>query len=96
MEHEEFETLCRLARLDVTDEERERLRGEFGRILAYVEALRAVPTEGVEPTAQAHPLPAAERPDEERPGADRGEVLRAAPSHDGACFTIPHMMDDTG
>ncbi|MBI4230158.1 MAG: Asp-tRNA(Asn)/Glu-tRNA(Gln) amidotransferase subunit GatC [Planctomycetes bacterium] len=101
MKPEEFDALCRLSRLDLSQEERERLRGEFDSILKYVEALRAVPTEGVEPTAmggtaaggtaqvhgEARPL----RADEPGGSLPRAEALRASARQDGIFFDVPRV-----
>lgn len=94
---EGFDALCRLARLDVPGGRRERLRGEFATILGYVETLRGVPTEGVEPTTQVQAADApsgAPRGDDPAPCLPREEVLRAAPKQDGIFFDVPKMRED--
>lgn len=44
--------LAQLARLKLSDEEVEEFAGEFSEILAYVEQLQSVDTEGLKPTNQ--------------------------------------------
>ncbi|MCG8472340.1 MAG: Asp-tRNA(Asn)/Glu-tRNA(Gln) amidotransferase subunit GatC, partial [Desulfobacterales bacterium] len=68
---EEVLYVANLARLNVDDGEVEKLAGQIGEILAYVDTLEAVDTEGVAPTTHATPLANALREDEvhEHPGA---------------------------
>ncbi len=89
MKPEAFAALCRLSRLDITKEEQERLRGEFDSILQYVEALRTVPTEGVEPTTQVAGEAKALRADEPGTSLPRAEALRASARQDGIFFDVP-------
>ena len=53
---EEVQHVARLARLHLTDEEAERMREQLDAILAYIDKLRELDVEGVEPTAHAVPL----------------------------------------
>ena len=67
----EVEELAQLARLRLGEDELERLRGELGAILEYVDALRAVDTEGVVPMTHAVPLDCPVRPDDSGVGRKR-------------------------
>jgi len=49
---EEVEKIALLARLGLTEEEKEKYAPQLSSILDYVELLKEVDTEGVEPTAQ--------------------------------------------
>jgi aspartyl-tRNA(Asn)/glutamyl-tRNA(Gln) amidotransferase subunit C len=89
---EAFDALCRLSRLVLSKEEQERLRGEFDSILKYVEALRTVPTEGIEPTSQVNADAKALRTDEPGPSLPRGEALRASTRQDGIFFDVPRTV----
>ena len=44
-----------LARLELSDDERERLRGELGQILQAFEALNTLDTEHIPPNRPGHP-----------------------------------------
>ena len=48
---EEVEHVARLARLELRPEEKERMRRELDGILAYIDKLRALDVDGVEPTS---------------------------------------------
>ncbi|MFH1769444.1 MAG: Asp-tRNA(Asn)/Glu-tRNA(Gln) amidotransferase subunit GatC [Parcubacteria group bacterium] len=47
----EVDHIARLARIELTDKEEEKMTQEIGAILEYFEKLKEVDTEGVEPTA---------------------------------------------
>ena len=47
--------VAHLARIELTDAEKEKFRSQFGDILRYFDKLNAVEIEGVEPTAHAFP-----------------------------------------
>jgi len=49
---QQIEHIAKLARLDLTDDELNKYGGELSRILNYIDQLKEVDTEGVEPTAQ--------------------------------------------
>ncbi|HYU56470.1 MAG TPA: Asp-tRNA(Asn)/Glu-tRNA(Gln) amidotransferase subunit GatC, partial [Actinomycetota bacterium] len=53
----DIDHVARLARLALTDEERERFHGQLGAILEHAERVTKVAVEDVPPTA--HPLPRA-------------------------------------
>jgi aspartyl-tRNA(Asn)/glutamyl-tRNA(Gln) amidotransferase subunit C len=91
---EDVEHVARLARLALSDDERERMRTELDVILAYIDKLNAVDTDGVEPTSHAVPLVNVMRDDEPRPSFDRDEVLRNAPDRAGPSFRVPRIIED--
>lgn len=76
---DEVRHIAHLARIGLTEEEVERFRGELSSILAHCEALAAIDTDGVPPTAQSFDLANVERPDVAEPSAPREAVLRNAP-----------------
>ena len=88
----DIEKVAKLARIELTDAEKERFSSELDAILAYVEELAAVDTEGVEPTTHVLPLALAMRADEVGEKLDRAEVLAAAPAHDGHAFIVPKVL----
>ena len=66
----EVEHIALLARLGLTDAEIEKFSGQLSSILEYVEQLKEVDTEGVEPTAQVTGLENVLRPDDMNPSDD--------------------------
>jgi aspartyl-tRNA(Asn)/glutamyl-tRNA(Gln) amidotransferase subunit C len=71
--------IARLARIALDEGEVERFRAQLSGILDHFQALAALDTEGVEPTA--HPLPLANvmREDAVEPSLPREDVLANAP-----------------
>ena len=72
---QEVEQVARLARLALSPEEKERMRRELDGILAYIDKLRALDTEGVEPTSHAVPVTNVMREDAPRPSFPRADML---------------------
>ncbi len=55
--------VARLARLDLSEDERKKMEAELGTILAYAEEIQALELEDVEPTSHSVPLRNVMRPD---------------------------------
>ena len=91
---EEVQHVARLARLELTDEELERMRAELDAILAYIDKLRALDVEGVEPTSHAVPLVNVMRDDDVRPSLPLDDMLANAPDRDGSQFRVPRIIED--
>ncbi|MFM7224288.1 MAG: Asp-tRNA(Asn)/Glu-tRNA(Gln) amidotransferase subunit GatC [Actinomycetota bacterium] len=90
----EVEHVARLARLALTDAEIDALTGELGAILGHAAEVSAIDTADVPPTAHPLPLVNVLRPDEPRPGADRDEVLGAAPAAEDGRFRVPRILGE--
>ena len=91
---DEVEHVARLARLELRPEDKERMRGELDGILAYIDKLRAVNIDGVEPTSHAVPLTNVMRDDEPRPSLPRDEMLANAPDSHGDFFRVPKIIEE--
>lgn len=82
-----------LARIEVPEDQRERLAGELSQIMGWVEQLGEVDTEGVEPLRSVMPLPAHWRADQVSDGGRPDAILANAPSaHDGY-FVVPKVVE---
>jgi aspartyl-tRNA(Asn)/glutamyl-tRNA(Gln) amidotransferase subunit C len=90
---QEVDRVARLARLALTDEERERYTAQLNEILGYVEKLKELDVEGVEPTAHVVPLCNVTRPDRSRPSYGRDEMLANAPKRVDGFFKVPKMLE---
>ena len=90
----EVEHVARLARLDLSAEEKERMRSQLDTILGYVEQLRRVDTAGVEPTAHVLPLVNVMRDDEVRPSYPADAMLADAPDPHGGQFRVPRILEE--
>jgi len=90
----EVEHVARLARLDLTPEEKERMRSQLDAILGYVEQLRRVDTAGVEPTAHVLPLANVMRDDEVRRSYPVEAMLANAPEPQDGQFRVPRILEE--
>ena len=91
---EEVQHVARLARLSLTDEELERMREQLDAILAYIDKLRELDVEGVEPTSHAVPLVNVMRDDEITPVLSQDAALANAPDRAGELFRVPRIIED--
>jgi aspartyl-tRNA(Asn)/glutamyl-tRNA(Gln) amidotransferase subunit C len=94
IERKDVEHVARLARLALTDAEIEKMREQLNGILAYIEKLNALPTEGVEPTSHAVPMVNVMRDDAPGPCLPRDEALANAPDRAGEFFRVPRIIED--
>lgn len=85
--------VAKLARLQLSDEELERMTRELDCILAYMEQLRSVDTTGIEPTAHAMELSNVFREDEVCPSLDVEEALANAPRRRNDAFEVPRIIE---
>ena len=92
---EEVEHIAHLARLHLTDEEKERYREQLSDILAHVAKLQELDTENVTPlsavVAESSPL----RPDEPGETLSRQALLDNAPQPEDTQFRVPVVLDHT-
>ena len=90
----EVEHVARLARLALDADEKERMRSQLDAILGYVEQLRRVDTDGVEPTAHVLPLVNVLREDEVRPSYPVETMLANAPDVQDGQFRVPRILEE--
>lgn len=78
-----------LAKLILTDEEREAARREMGQMLAYIEKMNELSTEGVEPLSHPNSVPNVFREDivSEKDGAE--DSLKNAPQAKDGMYQVP-------
>ena len=89
----EVEHVARLARLALGDAELDALTGEMDAILAYVDQLNRLETDGIIPTAHAVPMANAFRADEVRPSFTPAQAQTNAPAPDPAGFRVPRVIE---
>jgi len=85
--------LARLARIQLTPAEEQKLSAQLGHILGYIEKLKELDVSRVEPTAHAVPLVNVTRPDETRPGLSNEDALRNAPAKANGLFMVPKIVE---
>jgi aspartyl-tRNA(Asn)/glutamyl-tRNA(Gln) amidotransferase subunit C len=89
----DIEHVARLARLELTDEEKDRLRDQLGVILENAAKVSEVATDDVPPTAYAIPRSNVLRPDEVTPSLTVEEVLSNAPEVEDNRFKVPKVVE---
>ncbi len=94
IDREAVDHVARLARLDLSEDERARMQVELTAILEHAEKIQALELDGVEATAHALPLRNAMRPDEVRPCLSQEEALANAPASEDARFRVPRIIED--
>lgn len=84
-----------LARLGLTEQERERMREQLSSILDHVERLQEVDTEAILPTAQVITLNNVLRADEAGPSLPLADVLANAPQSEDGMFKVNAVLDQS-
>lgn len=86
--------LARLSRLRISDEEIELFRKELSEILAYVEQLSSVDTNGLKPTAQVTGLENVMRDDTPiEYGATQEELLKNVPEIKASYIKVKRVIE---
>ncbi len=85
--------VARLAQLTVSDETKERLVNELGEILAYMDKLNELNTDGIEPMMHVLDMTNVYREDVVEPSLEREAALQNAPRTDGVYFMVPRILD---
>ena len=81
--------VAKLARLELTDDEVERLTGQLGAILEAVSKVSELDLSAVPPTSHPLDLVNAWREDEPRRSLGLDEVFANAPQREGDLFRVP-------
>ena len=81
--------VARLARLELTEPEVERMAAELSGILEHVDRIAALDLDNVEPTSHVVGLSNVLRPDEPRPSLPRERALEQAPDPADGAFRVP-------
>jgi aspartyl-tRNA(Asn)/glutamyl-tRNA(Gln) amidotransferase subunit C len=89
----EVEHVARLARLELSEPELDTFTVQMDSILAYVEKLNALDTEGIIPTSHAVPMENAFRPDQLAQAIGVEAALANAPKHAGSFFMVPKVIE---
>ena len=88
----DIEYVGRLARIRLTQQEKERFNKDLAEILAYVEKLNQLDTEKVEPTSHVLPIQNVFRNDEVLPSLPVEKVIANAPQKEEHLFKVPKII----
>ncbi len=89
---EEVEKVADLARLDLTEEEKSVFGSQLSHILAYVDQLQSVSTEGIPLTSTVAESQSEWREDIVLPGLTVEQALANAPESDEGLFVVPKIL----
>jgi aspartyl-tRNA(Asn)/glutamyl-tRNA(Gln) amidotransferase subunit C len=78
-----------LARLELSEEEVERMAGELSAVLDHIETISELDLAGVAPTSHVIEVQRGLRPDEPTPSLPRDVALAQAPGADADGFRVP-------
>jgi aspartyl-tRNA(Asn)/glutamyl-tRNA(Gln) amidotransferase subunit C len=84
--------LAHLARLKFNDAEKEEIKSDLQRMIAFVEKLNELDLEGVQPLVHMSEEINVLREDEIQGSVERSEALKNAPSHDEQFFKVPKVI----
>ena len=85
--------IAHLSRIAVEDEEVAHLQSELNAILAFVEQLRGVDVENVEPMTSVMPMQLRRRTDEVTDGFIADEIVANAPRCEDHFFVVPKVVE---
>ena len=82
-----------LAKLELSDEEKEQAKKDMANMLDYIDTLNELDTSGVEPMSHVFPVNNVIREDVVTNGDDREEILANAPEAKEGAFVVPKTFD---
>ncbi|MDP3014048.1 MAG: Asp-tRNA(Asn)/Glu-tRNA(Gln) amidotransferase subunit GatC [Candidatus Subteraquimicrobiales bacterium] len=81
-----------LARLALTEEEKEKFTIELSQILEHAEKISELDTKDIKPTSHALPLKNVFREDKRSPSLSQEKALSNAPAEESGMFKIPKIV----
>lgn len=87
----DVEHVAKLARLELSEEEKVKFSKQLGDILKYVEQMNQVDTEGVEPMSHAIPMVNVMREDAVVSENTKEELMANAPLSEDGFFRVPKI-----
>lgn len=82
-----------LAKLELSQEEREQAKRDMGRMLDYIDLLNELDTEGVEPMSHVFPIQNVFREDMVRNEEAREQMLANAPEVKDGAYKVPKTVE---
>jgi aspartyl-tRNA(Asn)/glutamyl-tRNA(Gln) amidotransferase subunit C len=94
LSRKEVEHVAYLARIGLSEEEKDRFQEQLSSILEHVAVINQLDTEAIPPTAQVIPLQNIVRMDTPLPSFPAEAILANAPRAEGGYFKIPPVLDE--
>jgi aspartyl-tRNA(Asn)/glutamyl-tRNA(Gln) amidotransferase subunit C len=89
----DVEHVAGLARLTLSEEEKQQFAAQLNKILQYAGKLDELNTDGVEPTSHVMPIANVMREDAVRPSLPLERVLLNAPDEEDGQFKVPAVLE---
>lgn len=89
----DVEHVARLARLELSEQEKNLFAGQMDAILGYVEKLKELDTDGILPTSHAVPMENSFREDLMCPSIGIEKALQNAPERAETFFRVPKVIE---
>ncbi len=91
----EVEHIAKLARIKLTEQEKEKFTKELSSILSYIQKLKEVDTKNAKPIAQITGLENVTKEDKSQKGVEslRERILKQAPETKGNYFRTPKILE---
>ena len=87
------EYVAKLARVSLSQDEENAIAGQLHKILGYVDKLKEVNVDNVEPMRAALVERDVFRQDQVVPSASNEDILKNAPSREGNYFKVPKIIE---
>lgn len=81
-----------LAKLELSEEEKEQAKTDMGRMLDYIDKLNELDTSSVEPMSHVFPVHNVFREDVVANGDDRENMLKNAPAEKDGSYKVPKTV----
>ena len=85
--------IARLSRMALSGDELATIESQLKDILTYVDQLKKLDVEGIEPTQHAVPVSNVMRPDQAEPWDIHAEAMKNAPAHHQGQFVLPRIVE---
>lgn len=89
----DVEHVARLARLELSGDEKDLFTGQMDAILGYVDKLKELNTDGIMPTSHAVPVENAFREDRTCPSIGVEKALANAPDRVVSFYRVPKVIE---
>ena len=93
LSREDIESVAYLSRLELSEEEKDKLTGHINRLLDNFQKLQEIDTTDVEPTSHVIPVYNVFRKDVARPSLPVEDVLANGPQVADDCFVVPRVVE---
>ncbi len=85
--------ISELSRMELRAGEKQAMTAQLEQIIAYMNVLNQLDTQGIEPMSHVFPVKNVLREDEPAPSQDRAQLLAGSPSGGKEAFLVPKAVE---